>query len=66
MKILISIVLALTTSSCQWIMTHPVEDAEMVQLGEQAVEDLWNYETKTLSPTPPQPNAEPIGPTQPN
>lgn len=64
MKTLISIFLALSTSSCQWILTHPAEDAEMVQLGEQAVEDLWDYETKNLSPTPPQPNAEPIGPIQ--
>jgi len=60
MKTLISIVLALFTSSCAWIATHPAEDAELVELGETAVKDLYDYETKTLSPT------TPVGPIQPN
>jgi hypothetical protein len=61
-KIMISLIILL--ASCQWIATHPQEDAEAIQLIEQGTQEIYEYETKTLSPSPQQPNAiqGPIGP----
>lgn len=46
-------------TACNWIITHPTEDAEAVGLVEQGVQEIYSYERKTLSPTPPQPNVAP-------
>jgi len=46
--------LAFLLNSCQWIVTHPQEDAEIVEIGEEAIREFYQYESHTLSPTPPQ------------
>lgn len=38
-------------ASCEWILTHPTEDAEIVKLAEEAASDLYRYETgQTVKP----------------
>jgi hypothetical protein len=61
-KLLFTIFLTLIFASCEWVITHPEEDAEIVELGEKAIQEIYSYETKSLLSLPPQPNAEPFGP----
>jgi hypothetical protein len=56
MKKFISLLPLLTLVSCQWIATHPKEDAEVISAVEGIVKEIYEYETKTLSPAPPQPH----------
>jgi hypothetical protein len=60
MKRLISLIPMLILTSCAWIAANPQLDTEAVGLVEQGIEDVYQYESgRTLSPTPPQPNAVP-------
>ena len=43
-------------TSCQWIATHPKEDMEFLLSAEEVARELYQYETRTLSPAPPQPH----------
>lgn len=40
-------------TGCAWIASHPKEDALAVEVIEEAIEKLYEYETHTLSPAPP-------------
>ena len=56
-------------TSCQWVLTHPEEDAEAVSVVEEVAKDFYQYETKTLSPGPQLPASQPplngpLGPTK--
>jgi hypothetical protein len=44
-----------STFGCQWVMTHPQEDAEIVSLAEEAAKDIYKFE-QGLTP------AEPVNP----
>ena len=53
-------------SSCQWIATHPKEDAAIVEAVEKGVLEIYEYETRTLSPgMPPHKIIGPIWPKGP-
>lgn len=53
-------------AGCQWLATHPKEDAELVEVIEEATLKLYEYETRTLSPgTPPHKLMGPDGPKGP-
>lgn len=54
--VLISLLLLLT--SCQWLLTHPEVEVEVIEVAEELMTDLYQYETKTLSPAPPQPHVQ--------
>jgi len=43
----------LILTGCQWVLTHPSEDAEALGVIEEAGKDIYDYESKTLSPAPP-------------
>ena len=45
-KILIPIPICSMLTACQWIVTHPAEDAEIVKIVEEAVLDIYHYEAK--------------------
>jgi hypothetical protein len=52
-------------TSCQWIATHPKEDEVIVEAIEKSVEEIYKYETRTLSPgIPPHKIIGPSGPTK--
>lgn len=40
----------LLLSSCQWVATHPKEDILVIEAAEKGLEELYKYETRTLSP----------------
>ena len=40
-------------TSCSWVLTHPAEDAEAIAILKEAGTDIYQYETKTLSPALP-------------
>jgi len=48
----------ISLSGCTWLATHPQIAVEAIELSEEALSDLYRYESKTLSPAPPQPHAE--------
>lgn len=65
MKRLISLIPLLILTSCQWILNHPQEDAEAVELIEKAGEEVYEFESRTLSPgVPPMKLNGPTGPTK--
>lgn len=41
-------------TSCTWLATHPQEDLAALGALEQGVEELYQYESRTLSPAPQQ------------
>ena len=49
----------LLLTGCSWVLTHPTEDAEAVGIVEEAAKEVYQYETKTLSPSP-QPGVPPM------
>ena len=51
-QILIFIGISIMCVGCQWLLTHPEEDIEIAHYVEEGVEDIYEYETKTLSPSP--------------
>lgn len=53
MKRLISLLPLLILTGCQWILTHPSEDEAALEILKEAGTDIYQYETRTLSPTPP-------------
>lgn len=57
-------------SSCTWVATHPKEDMEIILSAEEIARDLYQYESRTLSPAPPQPHVHhdlpPFKPKAPN
>lgn len=61
LSILLSIMIF---TSCTWIATHPQEDAEILLSIEKLAERAYEYESKALSPMPPQPHTL-YGPTGP-
>lgn len=68
MKIAIMFLTLILHSSCQWVLSRPEEDTEAVGVIEEVVQDLYQYESRTLSPSPPPgvPPMKPIGPTGPS
>jgi hypothetical protein len=56
----------LMQTGCQWVVTHPKEDAVIVEAVEEAALKLYEYETRTLSPgMPPHKILGPTGPKGP-
>ena len=48
--------LFLCFQSCAWIVAHPEVEVEAAKLGIEALKEIYEYESKTLSPAAPQPN----------
>lgn len=66
MKKLVFFLTLFLNTGCQWIATHPKEDAEIVEAVEEATLKLYEYETRTLSPgVPPHKLIGPTGPKGP-
>lgn len=74
-RLILTILLALSLYSCQWLVLHPAIVTVGEEVGEEVVEDLIEeYEQyehgkendyvrgKTLSSTPPMKNIQPNGP----
>jgi len=54
MKLLISVIIFMGIfSACQWLVTHPEEDELAIEIGKDIVEDVYEYEIRTLSPSQP-------------
>lgn len=43
-------------TSCQWIVSHPKEDVEILLSIEELAKEAYEYESKTLSLPSPQPH----------
>lgn len=46
--------LLLVFTSCQWVITHPREDAEVVRIGEEIASEIYKYECGEQKPQQPQ------------
>jgi len=55
----ISLLFTLFLTSCSWVATHPQQDAAVIEIAEECMQDLYTYETRTLSPGPQLPPGTP-------